>query len=172
MIERHQGRALPARRHIGAAKIIDHINAGQLRQQRTIADLPGPVFLGAMQDGLAVKANQVDITGLQSSLVQQRRHRLGMGLGQDSLGIRNGLRHGRALRHAKGGIQRRAQLGAGGPIIGHRQAGAGAHNIDAIGVQQGGINPVQRGAAHQADDFRPHFHIRKARHLCYAACLP
>ena len=32
MIERHEGRALPARRDIGAAEIVDHIDAGQPRQ--------------------------------------------------------------------------------------------------------------------------------------------
>ena len=55
MIKRHQGRALAARLHVGAAEIIDHIDAGQPRQQRTVTDLPGPVPLGPMQDGLAVK---------------------------------------------------------------------------------------------------------------------
>ncbi len=52
MVKRHQGRALPAGLHIGAAEIIDHIDAGQPRQEGAIADLPGPALRRTVQDGL------------------------------------------------------------------------------------------------------------------------
>ena len=38
-------------------------------------------------------------------------------------------------------------------VIRHGQAGAGPHHVFAVGLQQGGIHAIQRGAAHQADDF-------------------
>ena len=68
MIERHQGRPLPVRRDIGAAEIIDHIDTGQLRQQRAIADLPGPMPVGPVQDGLAMKTDQRHIDRPQGRL--------------------------------------------------------------------------------------------------------
>ena len=93
MIERHQRRALAARLHIGAAEIIDHIDAGQPRQQRAVADLPGPVLRRPVQDGLAVKADQRDLVRRQPGLGQQRLDRLGMGLGQMPFGLADGMRH-------------------------------------------------------------------------------
>jgi len=66
VIERHQRRTLPARFDVSGAKIVDHIDAGHSGQRGAIADLPGPVPLRAMQDGLAMKTHQRHLIGRQS----------------------------------------------------------------------------------------------------------
>ena len=46
MVERRQRRALAAGGDVGAAEIGDDIDAGQARQQRAVADLPGAALAG------------------------------------------------------------------------------------------------------------------------------
>ena len=154
MIQRHQRCALAARFHIGAAEIIDHVNAGQPRQQTAVANLPGPVLSRPVQDGLAVKADQGDLVCRQSRFLQQRLHRIGMRLRQQPFGITDGMGHGGAFGHVPRRFQRGGQQGAGFLVIGNGQAGAGAGNVFAVRLQQGSIHPVQGGAAHQADHFQ------------------
>ena len=61
VVERHEGRALPAIGDIGAAEIADGIDAREPRQQPAVADLPGAALLGLMQHRLAMEAEQPDI---------------------------------------------------------------------------------------------------------------
>ena len=74
--------------------------------------------------------------------------------GQAAFRVADGVRHRPAFRHIAGIFQGSAKLGAGVFVIGDGEAGAGAGDRFAVGFQQGGIHPVQRGAAHQADDFQ------------------
>ncbi len=60
VIERYEGRALPAIGDIRAAEIADGIDAGEPRQQPSIADLPGAALLGLMQHRLAMEAEHRD----------------------------------------------------------------------------------------------------------------
>src|SRR6185312_5503907 len=159
MIKRHQGRTLAACFHVGAAEIIDHIDAGQPGQQRAVTDLPGPMLGGPMQDGLAVKSKQGNLVRGQASLLQQRLHRLGMGVRQKPLGVADRIRHRRAFRHIPRLLQRRPQKRSGFAVIGNGEPGPRVHHLFAIGLDQGGIHAIERGAAHQADDFRNFRHL-------------
>ena len=146
------------------AEAVDDIDTGAPRQQGAVADLPGQAPRRPVQDGLAVKADQGDVGGREPRLVQQRPDGAGVSLGGKPLGLADGMRHRRAafgVANGAGILQRPAQQGAGFAVIGQRQAGAGADDRLAIGLEQGGIDAVQRGAAHQADDFL------YSRHLCY-----
>ena len=60
MVERHQRRALAAGGDIGAAEIGDDIDPDEPRQQGAVADLPGAALVRAVQDRMAVKADQVE----------------------------------------------------------------------------------------------------------------
>ena len=60
VIERRQRRAFAAGGDVGAAEIGDHIATGQPRQQRPVADLPGPALRRLMHDRVAVKSDQID----------------------------------------------------------------------------------------------------------------
>ena len=109
-----------------------------------------------------MKTDQRHVARRQSGLFQQRLDCPGMGLGQDLFRRRRWTpapAHPR--RRSRAVIQRRAQQRAGVGVIRQRQAGAGTHDLFAIGFQQCGIDAVQRGAAHQADDFLD------VRPLCY-----
>jgi hypothetical protein len=98
---RHQGCTLAAGGDIGAAEIISDTHARAAREHGGITDLPGergagpPGCGGAMQDGLAVKADQV-------SRQANRLHRLRMAFGQAARGIQQG---GVIGRQALGPVQ-------------------------------------------------------------------
>ena len=61
VIGRNQGCTLPARRHIRSAHIVNHLDACCLGQSHTVAQLHREVLFRAVQNGLAVKANNIDI---------------------------------------------------------------------------------------------------------------
>ena len=82
MESRHQRRPLPTRSHIAAAKIGDDRDAGELRQQRRVIELPGEAALGAMADRLAVRADGSHLAGGESRPRQHRFHRVGIGTRQ------------------------------------------------------------------------------------------
>ena len=64
---RHQRRALPARRDVGAAQVVDHAHAQRPREPCAVADLPGEAPLGPVRDGLAVEPDDVE-------RVERQRH--------------------------------------------------------------------------------------------------
>src|SRR5262249_31308305 len=114
--------------------------AGQLGEQRAVADLPGPMPFRLMQDGLAVEAHDADLTRLQTRLRQKPEHHGAMALSQLA------LQPGRWIPLAIGGFQ----PGAEGRIIGLANPWAGLDDPFAVGLQQRRIDPVAAGAAHQA----------------------
>src|SRR5260221_11864843 len=60
MVERRERGALAARGHVGAAEIGDDIDADEAREERPVADLPGAALGRAVQDRVAVKADEVE----------------------------------------------------------------------------------------------------------------
>src|SRR5262249_60006245 len=78
----HERRPLPSRRDIGAAEIVDHVDARQLGQQRTIADLPGPSALRFVQNRLTVEADHVHIARCDAATLQEIADGLCVALGQ------------------------------------------------------------------------------------------
>jgi hypothetical protein len=61
VVERGQWRSLPARRHVGAAKVVDHVDPGAPSEPRPIADLPRAPVLWLVQNRMAVKSDNIDI---------------------------------------------------------------------------------------------------------------
>jgi len=55
--QRHQRRTLTSRRHIAAAEIADDVDAGFFGEQSAIANLPCQPLMRAVDNGLAVKAD-------------------------------------------------------------------------------------------------------------------
>ena len=76
-------RALPARRHVGGAKIIRDRDAEHFRQLRAVADLHGQPLLRLMQHGLAVKTDNGDIGRHDLMAAQKLLDDLGMDFGDE-----------------------------------------------------------------------------------------
>ena len=56
---------------------------------RTGADLPGPALPGAVQDGVSVETDHLDVAGVEPLVAQQRRHQIGMGEGDFPRNVRH-----------------------------------------------------------------------------------
>ena len=63
VVERRERRSLSASGDVGAAEVVHHGNAKRASERRTIADLDGHRFVGAMVDSVAVKADQLGQSG-------------------------------------------------------------------------------------------------------------
>jgi hypothetical protein len=87
MEDRRQRRALPARGHIGGAKIIDHRNAEPRRQCAAIADLQRQSRLRVVQQRLAMEADHRHFAALQAVGSQKRFHRFGMRIVDEPFGL-------------------------------------------------------------------------------------
>jgi hypothetical protein len=59
--QRSKRRSLPSRRDVGRTEIGDDVEPKNIRQQRPVAQLPGAAFGWAMQDGVTVQADDVDM---------------------------------------------------------------------------------------------------------------
>ena len=150
MIDRHQRRALPASGDIGGAEIVHHRQSQRLRKPFAFADLDRQPVVRPMQNGLAVKADDIDRGAIDLVCREKRFHRLGM-CARDE--IFRGCNLGReflAPRDLRCGVERLAQqyplLLAIGPVS-RRPEG---FDLLAVGPQPRDIHPVERGAAHQA----------------------
>ena len=94
-----------------------------------------------MDDGVTVKADDIDLLGRHAGLGEQRRDRLGMRHGDVAL-------HGHDIAPAaQTGAQAVAQAG----VVGAGGARAGLRHATPVGAQQRGVDAVERGAAHQAE---------------------
>ena len=122
-----------------------------LRQRGGIADLHGHFLRRPVQHGLAVEADDIDVFTGNVVLRGEAGDRLGMGLGHGALGFDQDTRPGIALRQVDGlgqGLAQQATLVGGiGPVAGRTKR---LHPL-AVGFDQGDVNPVERGAAHQTD---------------------
>ncbi|MOA20891.1 hypothetical protein D3C78_1413600 [compost metagenome] len=74
---RDQRGALSARGHVAATEIGNHIDAGQLGEQRRVADLDGEAPLRLMTHGLPVAADGADGAGVEVPGAQQLVDALG-----------------------------------------------------------------------------------------------
>ena len=140
MIERREGRALAVVGHVIAAEITDHVDAGEACQQRAVADLPAQPLLGAVGDGVAVKADDMDRARLDALSCQQGGDRIAMG-----------ARHrlGDAIDVA-GPAEAIAQAGAQAVVIGNGEPTAGLDQGFAVGLDERRVDAVERRAAHQS----------------------
>ena len=161
MIERDERRPLPSRGDIGGAKLVDHGNARCTSQRLAIADLPGAAVGGAMQHRLAVKPEKRDVAGFQCGFLEQGRDRCAMGIRQKPLGLGNVGGHRTFGRRVHGRFQGRAEHGASPGVIGERERRARYGDGFAVGIEDRGVDAIERGSAHQAD------HFKNVRHLCY-----
>ena len=146
---RHQRRALPAGRHVGGAEVVHHRDAEPLRQRETVAHLDGEAGLRLVDHGLAVKADHGDVGRRDVVFRHQALDRLGVGARGQRLGLADHARPRAAIgeRHRLG--QRLPQQGA--LVVGKGAIGGRTEGCDAlaVGLDDGGIHPVERGAAHQ-----------------------
>ena len=154
--EGRKRRALPAHRHVRRTEIPDRRQVQCLGQDRTIAALMGAPTAGVMCKGLAVKPQD-----------------LGPGEPGQKLGMRI-LDHfggGDDIRVTRPLAKRRAKHG----LFLHRigAIGSGTKGIDGmtVGLDHGGINPIQRGAGHGPQGPKLAFlpHLPLARLQSYTA---
>ena len=87
MEDRHQWCALPAGCDIGCAEIERHAQAETFRQRCTVADLHGQTFGGFVQHGLAVEADNGDASFVDMFGPKEFLDRLGMGAGDEDIGL-------------------------------------------------------------------------------------
>ena len=154
MIERRERSALPALGHILAAEVGNHRNPGRIGQGLAIPDLAGPALpdrcRGAVEDRLAMKADQVDLIRRQAGRVEQFGDEFGMTGGQHGFGGGK-VRRLTGKTPVQGRIDRSLQHGAVLRRIGDRLARPETDFRHPVGLDQGGIDPVQGRAAHQPD---------------------
>ena len=139
MEQRRQRRTLAARRDVGRAEIGDDVDPEPARQGGAVAQLPGAALGRAMQDRVAVKADEIDRGPLVAC--EKMFDRLAVEPGE--LGLDRGDRADPAQRPAQP-LAKRVRIGDG-----QRRAGADAGA--AVGLDQRHIDAVERGAAHQPE---------------------
>ena len=72
MVGRHQRSALPAMNHVVGAHVINHRQAGPLRQKAAVTQLDGQSNFRAVQNGLAVETNQYRFSPGAGACLQKR----------------------------------------------------------------------------------------------------
>ena len=148
---RDQWRTLPARGHVAAAQVADHVDAGQLGEQRPVQQLAGVAgaveFARAVPDRLPVGADGLHFLGVCTRRTEQGLHDVGVAAG-DRIG---GQRHPVGLVGA--GLVQGQEFAARGRVespVGMRaQDVAGRQSLD-----QHAVDPVKRGPGHQTDEQR------------------
>ena len=182
MIDRHQRRALASSLAVGGAQIVDHVDAGQPGEQRAIAELnrelalnPGdvldvwstrdrifPIRVHSrhivrdtlVQHRLPVKSDHVDLCRLQPLLGDEPVDEAAMPLGQLALDGGETARPVSAAGEPLGVLDRLPEACPEARRVGGGRPGAASQQRSAVGLDQGDIDAVERGAAHQPD--RPH----------------
>jgi hypothetical protein len=154
MIDRNQRRPLPARRNVGGAEIKNHRDADLARERRAVAELDGQTLLRPVQDGLAMKPHHVDAAAVDSVGLEEHLDGRGMQQRHDPLGLRDHA--GALVAHAQRGrrLHRPAQHAFVIFIVGMNRARPETRDLRAVRLDQGDVDAVHRGAAHQPD--RPH----------------
>ena len=176
MEHRHERRALPAGRDVGGPQVVHDRDACRVRQRLPVADLDRQAELGPVQHRLAVEADHRDVGGPQPGLAQEICDRLRMGPGDQRLSLGEDARPGAPVDQRLGGLLRAPQqVPLGCRIRPHgdgterlRVAVSALADMDAPAVRpdQGGVDAVHGGAAHEPD--RPgqalialHAHLRR-----------
>ncbi len=154
MVDRQQRRALPPRRHIGRPEIGYRRDPRRACHRSAVADLPSPAAIGPMRDRLSVEPDHIDLrrgdTGIRQQLVyrEDMRTRDEIARGDDR---RTGARPIERQRHTC----RVGQLRARRIRIRLPTERDGADHRLAIGLDQRGVDPVERRPRHQSN--RQHF---------------
>ena len=153
MIDRDERRALAAFRHVLGAEIIDDIDAGQIGEELSVAELHRQAGLRAMQHRLAVKADHADLLARHRVLGEKRLDRIGVNFGDELLGRGQNAGPVGAVGEPGRRFHRLAQKGA--LLVGVIAAARRTEGFDPLAVRfdQRNIHPVHRGAAHQSDCF-------------------
>ena len=166
VIDGYEGCALPAGSDIGGAEIMHDRDMDGLGECSCIADLHGHLLRRPMQHGLAVKADDIDVLAREAVLRGKGGHRFGMRDRHRVLGLAQDARPRIALRQVnrfRQGLAQQPTLVLGvGPIAGWPKR----LHAPAIGFDQGDIDPVERGAAHQTDCRQDQCHGASARRPC------
>jgi hypothetical protein len=112
-----------------------------------------------VQHGLAVKADDIDILAGDAVLRVEGGDRLGMGQSDGAFGLAQDAGPRIALRQVDGfgqGLAQQATFPVGvGPVAGR----ADRLHPPAVGFDQGDVDPVERGAAHQTECRQHHCHV-------------
>ena len=151
MEHRHQRGALAAGGDIAAAQVADHVDGGQFGQQRAVEQLhrvaAAVVQAGLMAHRLTMCADRADRRSRRGALLEQPRDHLGIGPG-----------------HRIGGQRAAVQLVGAAGLQRHQlftpcRRKRLVHMCDqclpaAVGADaaQHAVDPVERGARHQADE--------------------
>ncbi len=110
-----------------------------------------------MQHSLAVKTDDIDFLGVEVVAVDKGSHRGGVAGGDHRLGRGQRAGPGGAVREARGVGDGLAQQGAILVCIGQEARAAKGDGRLAVGLDQGDVDPVHRGAAHEANGGGGHF---------------
>ena len=94
--------ALSAGGAVRRPQVVDHVDADAARQKGAIAELDRHALLGRMPDGVAVKADHIDVGRLQALLRQELPDRGGVALGQLALDLGEAARAVRAVGQIAG----------------------------------------------------------------------
>ena len=142
VVERRERRSLPARRDIGAAKIVYRRDAERAGERPAVADLHGHAVIRAMIDGMTVKSHQFRGRVPGGKLRKEVAHGVGMAAGE--------LRFDDLV--AGWPAERRGEAGAefGGIGIDRRRP-EGPDRL-AVGLDQRRVDAVERSPAHQPRD--------------------
>ena len=162
MEHRHQRRALPAGHDVGLAEITSDRNTDPPRDLVAAPDLHREPRRRLVQDRLTMEADDVDAGAVDALGGEELLDRLHMGardegfrLGEHA-GTRRAVGQPRAFRQRL--PQQRPLVLAIGPVAGRPER---EHPL-AVRLDQRDIDPVERGAAHQADGTQ-----HRAARLCH-----
>ena len=146
----NERRALPAARDIGGTKIMDDFDPEfSPRECHAVADLHGQMAAGPVQDSLSVKPDQIDRRPADGTRRQKCFDRFRMAIGDHGIGVRQRPGTGVAILEQAGILDRPAQQGPVRFGIGIRSRRAKNDPLFAVGLDQGNVNAIHRGAAHE-----------------------
>src|SRR5215207_7936596 len=150
MINRNERCALASRGDIGGAEITDDGHAKLARKQRTVAQLNGEALGRAMKNGLAMKADHVDLPRgephFETETLDSGRVPIGEVFFKLSETARTGVATGKGFRLLES-LDEACPLAA---LIGIGERAATLHEISAVGHDLRDVDPGERRAAHQA----------------------
>ncbi len=155
--KRHQGSAMPAGGDIALAEIGDGPQAGALGHDRGVADLERAGDAAAeivhrrafVKNGLAVQAAQRNRVQGNAPAAAGFANGFGVKLAQQEVQTRDGRGVGHGVGHAQDGLAH--VLGVGNRVEGDRL------DLLAADIDDGDVDPVERGAAHDAGDSHQFF---------------
>ena len=151
VVDRHQRRPLPAGGDVGCPEIEHDIGARALGEQPAVAELHRHSAVGVVQHRLAVIADEIDLGRVDAVGPHEAQRRLGVELGERPLDLGQRARPVGARGQGAGLADRAAQrhfdlggigIGGGRPV---------AQLAVPVGLEQGHVDAVHRGSAHQAE---------------------